>query len=325
MSQPKANKPSDSAREQKRARKRARQQRPLWHPAFWPTWFGLGCLRLLAWLPHAAQLQLGRGLGTCFFHLAKKRRNITLVNIQLCFPHLSASEQLTLTRQHLQAMCIGLLEVGMCWWWSPKRLENMANIRGLEHLDTALAKGKGVLLLSGHFTTLEVSGRLLSLQRNIDAMFRPHDNPVLAWAMQRFRGEHAGQAIPRQDLRSVLRALRKNHAVWYAPDQSKKFKQHVLAPFFGEPAVCNTATAKLSKLTGAAVVPFFGWRQADGSYQLELLPALLDFPSGDDIADATRVNQVIETAILQAPEQYLWAHERFKKRGGDLPNVYAKK
>lgn len=298
-------------------------RRQLWYPKYWATWCGLGILRLFALFPYAAQLALGRTLGRLIRLLTPKRYKVTLKNIELCFPELSPTEQEQRADAHFSALGIGLLEVGMCWWWPSRRLQDMAEIRGLEHLDQAQAKGNGVLLLSGHFTTLEVSGRLLTLERSIDAMFRPHRNAVIAWAMQHFRGTHAGQAIPRNDLRAMLRALRNNRAIWYAPDQSKAFKGNVLAPFFTEPAVSNTATAKLAKITGAAVVPFYGWRKPEGGYVLELLPALENFPSGDDKADATRVNAVIEQAVRKAPEQYLWVHERFKQRGEGLPDIYA--
>lgn len=295
------------------------------HPRYWFTWLGLGLLRLLAFSPYQAQLKIGTAFGRLIQTVAKERTRKTRINIQTCFPELNKKQQQSLVKQHFSDLGIGLLEVGMCWWWPTKRLQDMGEIRGIENLHHALAKGKGVLLLSGHFTTLEVSGRLLNIEHQIDAMFRPHANPVLAWAMQHYRGAHAGQAIPRNDLRGMVRALRNNRPIWYAPDQSKKFKGNVLAPFFGELANCNTATAKLSKMTGAAVVPFYGWRKPEGGYVLELLPALSDFPTDDEVADATTVNQVIETAIMRAPSQYLWTHDRFKNRGPSLPDLYAQK
>lgn len=281
-------------------------------------------MRLLALLPYRAQLQLGAGFGWLIRQFARDRVRKTQINVQTCFPNQSKTAQQAMVKQHFSDLGIGLLEVGMCWWWSSKRLQKLGEIRGIENLHNALAQDKGALLLSGHFTTLEVSGRLLNIEHQIDAMFRPHRNAVIAWAMQHYRGTHTGTAIPRNDLRTMVRTLRNNRPIWYAPDQSKKFKGNVLAPFFGELATCNTATAKLSKMTGAAVVPFYGWRKPEGGYVLELLPALEDFPTGNDVADATRVNHVIEDAISRAPSQYLWTHERFKKRGKDLPDLYAK-
>lgn len=304
---------------------RATNRPSLLKPKHWPAWYALGLMWLLSHLGYRTQLWLGDKIGRLCYKLLKNRTDVTRANIRLCFPNLSQSQQESLVVQHFSSLAIGLFEVGMCWWWRAERLQKLSEIIGLNNLDEALAQeGSGAILLSGHFTTLEVSARLLTLQRDIDAMFRPHNNPVFAWAMQKYRGRHAGHAIARSDLRAILRSLKSNRVVWYAPDQSATSKGSVLAPFFGEPCNTNTATAKFCKMTKAKVVPFFGWRKPNGGYVLELLPAIENFPTGDDLADATRINQIIEQAVMRAPDQYLWTHKRFKNRGDNLPNAYSK-
>ncbi len=88
------------------------------------------------------------------------------------------------------------------------------------------------------------------------------------------------------------------------------------------PAITNTATSKIAEMTGAAVVPFFAKREADHSYTLTILPPLENFPTADPIADAVRINRLIEEHVRHAPEQYFWVHRRFKARGPGYPEVY---
>jgi KDO2-lipid IV(A) lauroyltransferase len=129
-------------------------------------------------------------------------------------------------------------------------------------------------------------------------------------------------AVHFDDLRNLVRALRAGHTIWYAPDQGKRTKLSEILPFFGVPAITNTATGKITEMTNAPVVPYFAKREADYSYTLTILPALENFPTTDGAADAVRINQLIEEYVRQAPEQYFWVHKRFKARGPGYPEVY---
>lgn len=133
-------------------------------------------------------------------------------------------------------------------------------------------------------------------------------------------------AHERQDIRNIIGSLKGGMAVWYAPDQDYGRRHSVFAPFFGVPAAMITATARFAKISGAPVVPFFQQRLDDGSgYKLRIMPALEGFPSGDDVADATRINKIIEEEILRQPEQYLWVHRRFKTRPEGEERPYPKR
>jgi KDO2-lipid IV(A) lauroyltransferase len=124
-------------------------------------------------------------------------------------------------------------------------------------------------------------------------------------------------------VRGLLRQLKNNQAVWYAPDQNYSGKQSVFAPFFGIAAATTSATARLAAASGAAVVPFFQERlPGTRGYRLVLEPALEDFPGDDPAADTARVNAVIEEHVRRAPAQYLWVHRRFKTRPAGEAPVY---
>ncbi|MEJ2692984.1 MAG: LpxL/LpxP family Kdo(2)-lipid IV(A) lauroyl/palmitoleoyl acyltransferase [Candidatus Thiodiazotropha sp.] len=290
---------------------------------FWPTHLGLGLLWLVCrGLPYAAIVALGRRLGRLVQRASERRRKIAETNLALCLPQLSESERAELLRRHFESLGIGLLTTGMAWWSSDRRLRRLVDIEGLEHLQQATAQGKGAILLSGHFSDLEMSGRLLSLFHPFAVMYRPHENPVIEKAFRRNRELRFSAAIPRGEARQVIKALKQNQAVWYAPDQSYSDPNSTLAPFFGVPASTNLGTSRLAKVSGAPVLPFFGYRlPGSQGYRLVILPPLEAFPSDDVAADTARINQVIESAVGQAPEQYFWVHRRFKNRPG-LPDPY---
>ena len=290
---------------------------------YWPTWLTLGLLRCMVWLPYRAQLTAGRRLGAAVRLFARRRRRIAAVNIGLCFPELAAAAQQQLLREHFAALGIGVIEIAMSWWENPQRLQQLVRVDGLEHLQRALAPGRGVILLSGHFTTLEIGGRLLALTTPFHVMYRGHKNPVIERVMRNARIRNYDRAIPRHDLRAMLRSLQGNVPVWYAPDQDHGTRHGLFVPFFGIPAATITATSRLARRSGAAVVPFIPTRLADGSgYRLTLYPALEHFPGDSPETDTARINALLEARIREQPEQYLWVHRRFKTRPPGESGVY---
>lgn len=294
------------------------------HPKTWPTWIGLGIFRLIIMLPYRRIMQAGRGIGRIIWHLLpKKRRHVLNRNLERCFPQLSGAQRNQLAQQHIEAMGQGFLEVALAWWGKDRALETLAHLEGLQHLKNAQALGKGVILLSAHFTSLEIGGRLLALNTPFHVMYRPSDNAAIEFLMQRNRTHHFENAIRKDDIKGLIRSLRQGHAIWYAPDQSSGKNNSVFAPFFGIETATNTATARLVKLTGAPVVPFLPLRRKDGSgYDLTIFPALEDFPAGDERQDARRINAIFEAWARQQPQDYFWFHRRFKMQPPGEPDFY---
>jgi KDO2-lipid IV(A) lauroyltransferase len=297
-----------------------RHESPL-RPRYWGYWLVVAILWALSRLPLGLQRWLGFRIGDLFHALGRRRRHIARVNVDLCFPQMPEAKRAQLVREHFRSAGFALFETALSWWGSDTRLRRLVRIEGLEHLEQAMAQGKGVLLLSAHFTTLELVGRLLILFHPFAAMYRPHENPVIEYLFARQRNRHTQQAIPKDDIKGMLRALKANQAVWYAQDQSAGGRNSVIVPFFGEPAATQTGTHRIARVSGAPVLAFFGFREPDGGYRLVIRPPLQDFPTEDPEADTARINQVIEGAVREAPEQYFWAHRRFRKRPG-LPDPY---
>ncbi|HPE62144.1 MAG TPA: LpxL/LpxP family Kdo(2)-lipid IV(A) lauroyl/palmitoleoyl acyltransferase [Thiolinea sp.] len=282
----------------------------LYHPRYWPTWLGLGCLWLLVQLPWRLQQRLGQGLGLLMFHTLRQRRTICCINLELAFPTLTPQQRQTLNRQHFQSLGQGLLETALSWWGREKHLRPLAHFEGLEHLEAARQQG-GVVLLSAHFTSLELGGRLLAPRLPLHVVYRPHQNPVIEWLVARLRSRRYGRAIPRHSIRTMLQSLKQQQVVWYAQDQHFSKKNSLFAPFFNIPAATNTATSRIAGLGQARVVPFFTLRTPDG-YLLRFLPELDAFPGPDLEQDTARINQLIEQQVRAFPAQYLWTHRRFK-------------
>jgi KDO2-lipid IV(A) lauroyltransferase len=292
-------------------------------PRYWLTWLGLGLLRALERLPFAAQRRLAVGLGWLIRHLPLAYVRIAERNIALCLPQLSGAERGRLLDQHCRSLGMALCETATTWWSGDARVAQLAAVEGLEHLHGALAKGRGAILIGGHFTTIEIATRILGTVVPMNVVYRPTKNALLSHIMHRSFCRH-GKPIRHDDIRAMIRALRHNEAVWYAPDQSYRKKGAAMVQFFGIPAATTTATSRLARISGAAVLTYFPERLPTGGYRVVIGPPFQDFPGSDAVHDAERFHALLEAQIRRIPEQYLWMHRRFKGLSADYPDYYGR-
>ena len=294
------------------------------HPRYWPHWLLVGVLRALAWLPLSAQRGLGRQLGRLSHRLLKRRREITRINLSLCFPDKAPDEIDALVRAHFVSVGIGFFETLSAWWQPSRVLAPRLKVEGLEHLEAAKREG-GVILLTGHFTTLELAARALcEAGVTFHAMYRRHNDPVFERVMQALRSRHSGRpALQREQLRPLVRALRQGEAIWYGPDQALP-QGTLFVDFFGVPTPTLSATSKLAEYGRARVVPFYPRREGR-NLVVRIEPAWENFPSDDVAKDARRVNAALEEGVRMALPDYFWIHRRFKIRPPGLPPVYPKR
>lgn len=297
--------------------------RKLLAPRHWPAWLGAGFVKLLVWLPARWLLAMGAAFSAAASPLLSARRHVIARNLELCFPGLDAREREALRREATREMGRMLGEFALGWFASDRKLAKLdVEVEGLEHLAAARAQGRGVLLVGGHFSHLELCARLVSRRIRIAGMYRRMDSDVFEWLVLRARLGYADAMFDKDQLRATVKYLRRGGTVWYAPDQDMRGKDSVFAPFFGVPASTITATHHLARLSGAAVLPFFHRRTPHGGYALRLEAPLENFPTEDVIADTARVNAAIERMVREAPAQYLWAHKRFKTRPAGTPAIY---
>ncbi|MCB1624852.1 MAG: LpxL/LpxP family Kdo(2)-lipid IV(A) lauroyl/palmitoleoyl acyltransferase, partial [Pseudomonadales bacterium] len=295
-------------------------------PRYWPTWLGLALLRVLEPLPHSVHLAMGRGLGRLLQPLLRSQARIAQRNLALCLTERSDDERAAILQQHFASLGCALFETAVAWWGADELVRRLTTISGLEHVERAQRAGRGVLLLSAHFTTIEIGCRALTLHLPLNVMYRPTKNEVLGAMLARNRNRQARRAIPRDDVRTLIKALKDGEVVWYAPDQSYRKKGAEMVPFFGIAAATNTATSRIAAMTNAVVLPYFVERAPDGRHYRGIIGAPLeDFPSDSSSADALSFNRLIEAHVRKVPEQYLWIHRRFKGLDRDYPNYYGRR
>jgi Kdo2-lipid IVA lauroyltransferase/acyltransferase len=294
-------------------------------PRYWPTWIGVACLRMIEKLPYPVMMRVGSVMGRLVRRFPLRYAHIARRNMELCLPELPVAQREQLIKRHFECLGMSLCESAMTWWSDDERIRRLSRVEGLEHLEAALARGRGAILLTAHFTTLEIGARVMNAAMPINVLYRPPRNEVLAAIAHRARHGRARSAIRRDDIRAMVRALKGNEVVWYAPDQSYRRKGAQMVRFFGIPAATNTFTSRLARMTGAAVLLFSHERLPGAAgWRIAIHPALEDFPSDDASADTERYHHFIESEVRRIPEQYWWIHRRFKGLSASYPDYYAR-
>jgi Kdo2-lipid IVA lauroyltransferase/acyltransferase len=292
-------------------------------PKYWPMWLGMAFIRLGAALPLRVMQAFGGALGLLAWRLMSSRRRIARINIRQAYSDYSEAEIRVLNRESFRHLGISVFETGLAWWGNRDYLKSICEVEGREHLDAALAKGKGVILLSGHFATLEIGALLAGFLVPINGVYKKAHNPMFNAFMAHYRSGYGEELIENKNVRALVRGLRKGRVTWFAPDQDFAEQDIVFTPFLGGIASTLTGTARLADMTGAPVVPFYPLRLPKGrGYRLVILRALENFPSGDIEQDSARINKAIEDMVYANPEQYGWVHKRFKTRPPGQPPIY---
>lgn len=296
---------------------------PLLHPRHWPSWLLIGLIRLLGLLPLALLVGLGRGLGHLLYPLGGARRQVALTNLRCCFPELSQAQRCQMARAHFGYLAAAALAQGVCWSASRARLTRLMDLVNVEHLERVKARGQPYMLLVPHFVALELAsvGYMAAVEPGL-YMYQRIRNPVFDWQLKRGRTRFGNTPIERKDdLRALVRSLKQGIPFYYLPDQDAGKRRGVFAPFCGQPASTVGTLGRIARLADAAVIPVFV-RFAARPVRIELrFGEPIDGLTGTDpVADATRMNQVIEAEVRRDPVQYFWVHRRFKTRPpGETP------
>lgn len=305
------------------SRRRKKTGKPGFHPA---ARLGIALLRLLILLPAPVRRGAGRLIGRLGYRLVGSRRHITETNLRLCFPELDERQRRELAMRNFASFGQSVMENAAAFLGRvPKvagdRIPPWLTVKNLAVLQEARAKGRGVLLVGMHLDCLDFAGSLLGQLVRLDVMYRPHKNPAMEAVIRRGRERYFDEVIERRNIRRVVRCLRQGHIIWYGPDQDYGRRHAEFVPFFGIPAATLTTTARIARITRAALVSFVHFRQAGGRYLLELHP-LTQLPTDDDRAFTAALNQWIEQCVRRHPEQYLWLHKRFKTRPEGAASLY---
>ncbi|WP_312685606.1 Kdo(2)-lipid IV(A) acyltransferase [Kosakonia sp.] len=294
------------------------------HPRHWLTWLGIGVLWLVVQLPYPVIYRLGCGLGRLAKLVMKRRVEIARRNLELCFPQMNDTEREKMVADNFESVGMGVMETGIAWFWSDRRMNKWMEVSGFEHVRNVQAQGRGILLIGVHFLTLEIGARMFGLNEPGIGVYRPNDNPLIDWLQTRGRMRSNKSMIDRKDLKGMIRALKGGEVVWYAPDHDYGPRASVFAPFFAvKQAASTSGTWMLARMSQACIVPFVPRRKPDGKgYELIMLEAECSPPLDDAETTAAWMNRVVERCIMMAPEQYMWLHRRFKTRPEGEPFLY---
>jgi len=286
------------------------------------TRLAVGLLWLLRFLPLALLAPVGESVGWGTFYMWRERRQICLINLARCFPHLSERERRALAKRHFGVLGRSVVERGLLWWSRGERVARVVRLIGMEHL---VAAGRPVILLAPHFVGLDAGATRLSMEGAAVSVYSRQKNPYIDRLLVRYRSRFKPVTLlSRQDgLRAVIREMRTGLPFYYLPDQDYGRRDSVFVPFFGVPAATITGVSRIARLAGAKVVPAVTRMRPGGQgYEVRLYPAWDDFPTDDPAADARRVNAFIEDRVREMPEQYNWVHKRFKTRPAGEPSFY---
>ena len=193
-------------------------------PRFWPTWLGMSLARLLQLLPYRLQIAVGPVLGRLFMLFNPYRRLIVKTNLALCFPELDDGERQQLCKRVFKSLGLSMIEEANSIWSPDRFFDGRGHIQGLEHIEAAQQQGKGVLLLSGHFCSVDFAGRVLLRQQPTCFTYQELRNPLSNHILTKARQKFAHCIIHRHDIRGFIKALKAGMVECYAPDQSQARK-----------------------------------------------------------------------------------------------------
>jgi KDO2-lipid IV(A) lauroyltransferase len=271
-----------------------------------------GLLRLL---PHGASRRIGAALGGAAGTLDRRRRRIALENLEQALPALSPRE-----RRRVVGACFRHFGASFCDALSSLRfsaeevLDRVERV-GFANFETAAAAGRGTIVLGSHFGNWEMVPAAIALTVGpLAAVGRRADNPHFERLVQRLRTRFGNRALDKRgSVRDMFRLLEGGGRLGLLIDQRVRASEAIEVPFFGRPAYTSPIVARLSRRTGAPVVPVFGEEIAGGRYRVEALPPVAPLDGEDEVALTRRYLETLEERARARPELWLWLHRRWKR------------
>jgi len=267
------------------------------------------------------------GFGFLGYLIVGSRRRVVLRNLAICFPDMAERGRRKLAALHFGYLGVGAFTQGLVWGISRRRLARIVTFRHRERVEELHRRGSGILLLAPHFIGLELSGAAYTaLIRPGMYMYQKIRDPVFDDQMRRGRTRFGALSIERNDdLRRMVREIRKGSPLYYLPDQDPG-RRGIFVPFCGVATATIPMLSRLARLGEARVIPVYARYLPWGrGLEVTLDPPLDPFPTEDPEADTALMNQVIEARMRNMPEQYFWVHRRFKTRPPGEASVYERK
>jgi KDO2-lipid IV(A) lauroyltransferase len=288
-------------------------------------------VKLLGALPRSWARALGAGVGSAAFFLLKRLRTVGLRNLELAFPEKSSEGREQILRELYRNLGWLLAEFCQMPRYTQVNSQTFLRYDGLDHYLQAKAKGKGVLIVTGHLGAWELSSYYHSLMGYpMSMVIRRLDNARVDQLVNRIRCLHGNRVLHKDDFaRGLLAAMRQGETVGILMDTNMTPPQGVFVSFFGHPACTASGLARVALKTGAAVLPgFMLWEEREQKYVLHFGPEIEMTATGEDEKDAientARFTAAIESYIRRYPSQWLWVHRRWKTRPEGEATLYSR-
>lgn len=286
-------------------------------PHHWLTWLVFGGFAVIVRLPLNWQCQIGRKFAQTLAKLIPRRTEVIRTNLRLAFPHLNKAEQEQLLAKSIDSLGLTFVETMYVWLRGVESLLPRITLEGLEHLsDTHANSNGGTVLVGAHFASLDLVGAALSLKSPFGIAYRRQRNPVSEYFARRSRKRYYSTVVEANELRALVRELRRGETMWFAADQDMgKRKTTCFVPFFGVDASTVVTPYWLARKTGSKAVFMSHTRDEQNcTWKLQLTP--IELADATDLAcheiDAAKVNRLIEDVVRSEPSQYFWVHRRYK-------------
>lgn len=296
----------------------------LLHPKFWMTWIGLLFAALISQLPTSFRHVIGRKLGNYIYKNNTKRYLVVKTNLTIAFPDLTESAREKMIQDHMQWYGCAMVDYSLILFSRKKRLSRLVKIDGQEHIDDAIKNNQSIIVLLAHSVMLEFGPVALGLQYETFGSYKSSKNAVLDWLIAKGRCRYTSFVVSREEgLRKLVKSLQPNRLMIFLPDEDLGKENSVFVPFFGTEKVTLTTTARIAKMGKAVALPAFSWYdQQSNEYCIKISPPLQNYPAGDAIKDATKLNFSLEELIKEHPEQYMWLLKWYRTRPENGATLY---
>ncbi len=283
-------------------------------PKTWLTWLGVGLLTFVWIWPAPARNALAAGLAKIQSKRNSRHTRTALINIEACLPELDASQRQAFLERYMTSLLQSVLLTPRFWWATGAHIQNKTRFHGREVLDRCVADDRALVVLVSHTVCLDAGLIALSPNYRMRGVYNPFPNPVIDWLVLRSRTRFGGQPFARgSGFRAILKGLQDGYLFFYLSDEDLGAEGSVFAPFFGHRKATLAMLPRIVKKTDALVVPMVTHYDASSDcFDVHLLDPLDNYPTEDDIANASALNEATERGIALLPEQYFWKLRLFR-------------
>jgi KDO2-lipid IV(A) lauroyltransferase len=288
---------------------------------FIKKWLGVALLHVFAVLPYGLKEAVAKVCAWFMWKVNGRFRQVTVRNLEICFPRMSAEERAQLARRSLREMNLGILDSGRTWIWPSERLyKQITCVVGLDDLHAAIANGKGIIVFSPHLGNWELANVCLCKHyAPVTTLYKEPKATGFADYIRQKRQRCGAKLVPAgvSGTRAMLKALKSGGMVSLLPDQVPPIENGKFAPFFGEPTLTMTLATGLLQRTGARAVVACCQRLPEGEFKVVFRACDDAIYDSDSLTALAALNKSVEDCVVDCPEQYHWAYKRFKI----LPNL----